>query len=614
MKISKITKTDKILVIVESPNKVATISKIFKDSGFINTKVMASAGHITEIKDGGSYWNTGIDPKNKFKINYGIIKDKKDIVKKLQDAISKADFIFLATDPDREGEAISWHLKHQLKINDSKYQRITFHEITKPAVLKSLENPRKIDENLVNAAKARAVVDKILGYRLSPIARTYIQAKSVGRCQSAGLKLIVDREEEIKNFKPESYYDLYLYFEKNDQKFKAKYSGTEKKEVKRIDSIEIINKIKTECSKDFIVKSIEKKEQKDNPKPPFTTSTFQQEANKVFGMSVDRAMTCAQRLFEGINIMGEHIALITYIRTDDSAMSPEFADTLAKYVKINYGPEYYAPVKKGTKSSSSQEAHECLRVVNLNMTPSELSKYITDQNLLKIYKMIWTRTVQSSMAPAIISDTAYTIENNSHLFVMHSREVTFEGYRKILVGAAEKDADEEYIKETFKEGEKLLKTALNEELKTTTPPKRYTEASFISQLDKLGIGRPSTFAAIVKTLLSDTRGYCKIENKFIVPTERGIELSKFLDKSFSDLINLNYTCELENDLDLIASGKTEELTFLTDFYTKLEESANKAQSTEYCPECGKPLIRRVSKFGPFLGCSGYPVCKYIKRK
>lgn len=615
-----INKETKILVLVESPNKCSTITKILKDGGYKNAKVMASAGHITEIKDGGKYWNTGIEPADNFKTNYVIMSSKKEIVEKLKKAVKEAEKIFICSDPDREGEAIAWHLKTQLKIPESKYSRATFHEVTKTAVLAAFENTRKIDNDLVDAAKARAIVDKIVGYRLTPIARERIQARSVGRCQSAGLKLVVEREEEISNFKPEKYFDLYLNFTKNKQDFRAKYTGTIKKEVKRIPDLATCKEIKRSCAgKPYYVGAIERKEITESPKPPFTTSTFQQEANKVYGMSIDVAMSCAQKLFEGISIGGDHIALITYIRTDDSSMSPEFAENLAKFVQNHYGKKYYAPVKKASKTNeNTQEAHECLRVINLNMSPADLASHITDKNLLKIYKLIWERTVMSSMAPAIIGDTQYNIRNGENLFVMHSREVVFDGYRRIRVDEEEEISDDEVVKESFIQDEVLQHTSLKEEAKETQPPKRYTEASFIKELDKRGIGRPSTFATIVQTILAENRGYCKLESKLIVPTQKGIELSHFLDKSFPDIINLHYTCELEDDLDKIATGKMKQLDFLNGFYQNVEASAKKVTpAAKVCPKCGKPLVKRKSKYGFFWGCSGWKPnnagCDYMEK-
>ena len=610
----ELNKKDSILVIVESPNKCKSLSKIFSDLGFSNLKVLASVGHITKIKDNpSSYKNTGIHPDKKFKVDYVVDPKKKEVVQKLKEAVDKSKWVLLMSDPDREGSAIATHLKRELKIPEEKYFRVTVHEITKSAVKAALDNLEKIDDNLSAAAETRQIVDKLMGYGLSPIARNNLNCKSVGRCQSAGLKLVAEREDEINHFVPEKYYDLYLLFAKNATDFKAKYVGTEKEEVKKIPNIETCNAIKKLCEgNDYLIKDIEKKEVKEYPKPPFTTSTFQQEANKLYGISIDQAMSCAQRLFEGIEMKGEHIALITYIRTDDSSMSPEFAETLAKYVKGNYGDKYYAPVKKGAKSDSAQEAHECLRVIDLEMTPEKLNALIKDDFLVKIYKMIWQRTVASSMAPAIIGDTIYTINNKDQLFVMHSREIEFDGYRKIKVD--DDSTKEEIVKETFKKGEVLKDCSLNEEYKETTPPKRYTEATFVKEMEKRGIGRPSTFATIVKTILAEDRGYCTLESKMITPTAKGMELSRFLDKSFPDIINLHYTKELEEDLDQIASGKMKKIDFLDDFFKELEGSITKAEGEKsYCPHCGKELVKRKSKYGTFLACSGYPSCKYIKK-
>ena len=632
----KINKTDKIVCIVESPNKKATITSIFKSAGFTDVKVLASVGHITEIEDEkGSYWNTGIYPDQDFKINFKVSSSKAKVVAELKEAVKKADIVILATDPDREGECISWHLKEQLKIPGTKYCRITFHEITKSAILAALDDPRKIDNDLVNAAKARSVIDKMIGYRMSPIARTNVGAKSVGRCQSAGLKLIVDREKEIREFVPEKYYELYLHFKKNKTSFKAKYNGIKgKPPVKKFDNFEDCKKVIDACQgMPYVVESITSKEVKEYPKPPFTTSTFQQEANKAYGMSIDTAMSCAQKLFEGLNIMGNHIGLITYIRTDDATMSPEFIEVLEKYVKAKYSSKYLGSVKTVPKSEGAQAGHECLRVVDPEMTPERLKSYITDQNLLKIYRLIWNRTVSCLMAPTVISDTQYNILNQSHLFVMHSREIIFDGYRAIYseVEDEENPDDNTLVKERFIVGELLTNTELKPEEKETTPPKRYNQASFVKEMEKQGIGRPSTFATIINTILAADRGYCTTEGKNIVPTEKGIELSNFLDKNFNNIINIQYTSDMERDLDLIAQGKMEAIKFLTGFYGNLEgtikekadegivretrtKMVEKARPTLVCPICGSAMVSREGPYGKFWGCVKYPKCKGIRKR
>lgn len=605
------------LVIVESPNKCKTIKEILGPS-FI---VMASVGHISEIKNSGLY-NMGIDPENKFKADYVVSPDKKDVVSKLKEQVELADVVYIASDPDREGEAIAWSLKKFLKIPNEKYQRVTFHEITKKAVLQAFENSRKIDDNLVSASQARQKLDKIVGYRLSPIAKKQVDARSVGRVQSAGLKLIVDRENEISNFIIENYFDLSLLFNKHDTDFKAKYFGTIEKEVKRLNTIEEVEDIVNDCKKTntYKIDSIETKEKYSNPKSPFTTSTFQQEVSSKLGIGVKQAMSYAQKLFEGIDVNGKHIALITYIRTDSAEFATEFLSTLENYVKDTYGDKYYSAVRKAKKSENAQEGHEAIRPVDLDMTPEGLSNFIDDRNLLKVYDIIYKRTIATAMTSSVVSETTYTIKNDKHLFNLVSKELLFDGYKRVY-GLFEDKEDGATTSETFKIGELIESPILEALEKHTNPPARYKESTFIKELESKGIGRPSTFASTVETILSESRGYCVVDNKFIVPTEKGIMLSKFLDASFSDIININYTSELEKDLDLIANDKLDEIEFLTTFYDKLNQSIKKIKFTErksemtdkICPDCGRNLVLRTGKFGSFLGCSGYPNCRHIEK-
>lgn len=610
-------KNKKYLLILESPNKKSTVSSILKELGYSNVTVMASVGHITKINDSGLY-NMGIDPKNNFAIDYVVSPEKKDIVSKLKEQVRAADQVILLTDPDREGEAIAYHLKEVLKIPDSKYIRCTTHEITKAGIQNALNNQRKLDEDLIDAAKSRSCADKIIGYRLSGIARNNVGAKSVGRCQSAGLKLIVQREEEILNFKPETYYDFFLNFSKNKINFTAKYIGTDKKNIKSLKSLSECQAIADECKKNaYSILKVEHKDSLENPKPPFITSTYQQEVSKKLGISVKYAMDCAQKLFEGIEISGKHVSLITYHRTDDPSFSPDFLPILKEYVEENFGKQYYAPVKAGKKGENAQEGHEGIRVVDLNMTPDRLAKHLKDERLLKVYTIIWRRTVACGMKPAIIANTIYTIQNGKHRFSMTSKELKFEGYRVVYNYATdEEESDNQLIKETFAENEILQNTKLEAIEKQTKPPARYSESSFIKELDKKGIGRPSTYATILGVLLDEKRGYCKAEDKNIVPTPLGIKLSHFLDDKFSDVISITYTAELEKELDRIANHKLNWLTFMNDFYNNLEENIKKVQPQEeenrICPNCGKSLKLRKGRYGFFFGCTGYPECTYIE--
>lgn len=620
------TKDQKVLCIVESPNKKSTISSIFKSCGYPNVTVMASVGHFREIKNAeDSYWNTGIYPDRDFAVNYSITPDKKDIVKDLKAAVAKAEVVLLATDPDREGECIAWHLFDQLKIPAKKCKRITFHEITKAAVMASLEEARDIDMRLVDAAKSRSIVDKMIGFRMSPIARKVLGAKSVGRCQSAGLMILANREREIKEFVPETYYDLYLDFRKGETDFRAKYIGTEEKPVKNLPDKASCDAVIEACDHDdYRVHSIANKEIKESPKPPFTTSTFQQEANRVYGMPIDMAMGFAQKLFEGLNVDGEHIGLITYIRTDDDTMSPEFADVLREYVVKLFGKDHLGSVKASPKSDEAQCGHECLRVINPTMTPAKLAKYVSDPGMLKVYKLIWIRTVTSMMAPAVIGDTQYTIANGEHLFALHSRELIFDGYRAAKAAVSDDDTEVEKdtpVKETFEVGELIDETALTPEEKQTQPPKRYTQATFVHELEKQGVGRPSTFASIVKTILSEDRGYCETEGKSMVPTDRGMVLIDFLENHFDNIINVPYTRVMEKSLDAIAKGELTFLEFLAPFHKNLEETVEKSGCDDMkpsapvygptCPICGMPMRKRSGPYGPFWGCTGYPKCKGV---
>lgn len=612
------SKEERILMIVESPNKVKTIRQ-FLPKNYI---IMASVGHIAKIKDEGKY-NLGIDVDNNFEAKYVVSDDKKDKVKELKEQVALADKVILASDPDREGELISYHLKQFLKIPTSKYERVTYHEITKKAILEALEHPRKIDDNMADSAMTRARLDKIVGYRLSTIARYNVGCKSVGRCQSAGLKVLVDREKEIQAFDSKTYYELNMNFVKDENEYVAKYVGNNGNDTIRFDKIEDCDKIAKSCkNKPSTISNIMNKDKLSNPKAPFTTSTFQQEVSTKLGISVKKAMEYAQKLFEGVEINHQHVALITYIRTDSTEFAPEFVETLTKYIKDNYGKEYYAPIRKAKKSETSQDGHEAIRPTDLNMTPDKVKEYLNDANLVKVYTIIYKRTLASSMSASITSVTEYSIDCNKNRFLFTSNELKFDGYKKVY--NYKDDEEEELSLITFKQGEVLDVDSLERIEKTTKPPKRYSEASFISTLDKLGIGRPSTYATIVSVLLDDSRGYCKLENKVMIPTGKGILLSDFLSKSFGDIININYTVEMEKSLDLISEGKLNDVEFLKGFYDKLETNISKVSKSDKiktpakevgisCPNCGKPLVLRKGPYGEFYGCSGYPKCKTIQK-
>ena len=606
-------KNKKILVIVESPNKVQHIQKYLRDAGY-KVSVMASVGHIMSLADGGSYYNSGVDPKNNFDLNLKVSEDKYKVVQQLKDQAKTADLVYLMSDPDREGFVISWSLVKFLKLPKTKYRRAVTHEITPKAVVKAIENPIPMDDNLVDAGLARMTLDKMLGYRLSPIGKTYVGAKSVGRCQSVGLKLIADREKEIQNFVPETYFDLYVNFEKNKTKFKAKFAGNNTiGNVDHLNSQKEVDTIKANCTKDYIIEAIKKKEKEESPKPPFCTATFQQEASSKLGLKVKDAMAIAQKLFES--------GRITYIRSDDTTIAPEFIPTLQTYIESTYGKKAWTKPRVGKKQENAQEGHECLRVVDPSLTPEEYVKL--DSNLLnqKVYRLIWQRTIAAALPNAKISETQYLIDNNGEKFILVSKEITSLGYREIYSYKDEDDKDDGPVKETFKKGEVLKNCKLEDIKKETRPPARYSEATLIKKLETSGVGRPSTYATIVETVLSATRGYAELQDKSIVPTERGMQLAAFLDRNFNNIINTDYTKKMEESLDKIASGKETKLEFLTEFYNTLENAIKNnseinvsAQTTdEVCPLCGAQMVVRRSRFGSlFLGCSKYPKCHGVK--
>jgi DNA topoisomerase-1 len=481
------------------------------------------------------------------------------------------------------------------------------HEITTKAVLRALENPVNFDDALVNAEKARQCTDKLIGYGLSPEAKKHIGAKSVGRCQSIGLMLVADRENEILDFIPEKYFNLYLNFTKKGKDFKAKYVGYKNEKYDKIKSISEVKTIKYHCeNNNYIIENVSHTKRNESPKPPFCTATFQQEASSRLGLKVKDAMSIAQKLYEAGHI--------SYMRTDDTDMSPEFLAELKTFVENTYGNYKGLRAKKATKAIT-QNGHECLRVTDPALTPELFEQEETNNLTVKVYTLIWQRTVASVMPNAVYSETTNTINNNDHKFVLAEKVLLEPGFRTVY---SYRDDADELVKETFKVGEVLENTRLEEEEKLTQPKSRYTEASLVKELQAKNIGRPSTYATIVETILSPTRGYASLEDKHIVPTSRGLQLAAYCKRAFPKLINLNYTRSMEEQLDKIASGKLNWLDYMNSFYKDLTETieANHeiglADDVEekLCPECGKKLIVRRSRFGKlFYGCD-YPRCRY----
>jgi DNA topoisomerase-1 len=607
------------LIIVESPGKIKTISS-FLPKDYI---VMASVGHIRLLDKTGKY-NLGINIEGQFEPTYIDDPEKKDIIKKLKAAAKTAEAIFLASDNDLEGESISWHLKEVLKVPAEKLFRITFNEITKKAVEEALKNPRKIDDNKVNAQEARRLIDRIAGFRMSAVTISKLSAKSAGRVQSAALKILVDRELEIKAFIPEDFWELYLPFTKNGKEYKAKYKGTDAALKVKFKDINTLNKVLSELkSGNYKVGAIESKERIVKAKAPYITSTFQQEISAKLNYGSKKAMSIAQKLYEGMNINGTHQGLITYMRTDSTRLSDEFIAEAKELILKNYGKNYYSGKINEVKKSGQenvQNAHEGIRPSHLELTPEVVKPFLEPEEY-KVYTLIYNRAMASLMTDAKIKDTEVSIYNNKHRFGITGHEVIFEGFMKIYNEYKEDDEIEEGILPSFKMDEKINDKALITEKKQTNPPARYTEASLVKKMEELGIGRPSTYASIMETLKN--REYVSLSNKSIVPSDKGIDVSKMLGDYFNFIVNTEYTANLENQLDDIAEGKTDKLTQIKTFYDTFEPLVKKAQKEivrekpvqvdKKCAKCSAPMVIRKSKFGSFLACSKYPKCKYTEK-
>lgn len=598
----------KNLVIVESPHKSKTIENYLgKDY-----KVVSSLGHIRDLATSGKY-GFGVDIDNGFKPDYKIIKGKNKLVKELKKDVKDSDFVYLATDPDREGEAISWHLYDTLGLNDNNYKRIVFNEITKGAVLDSFNKARKIDDNLVKSQEARRILDRIIGFRLSKLMQSKTGGKSAGRVQSVALKLIVDREREIEAFVPEDYYEIEAMF----QDFTAKLDsfGDNKLEIK---TEEDAKSILDNLSNMFKIEKVDKKEKAKKSKAPFITSTLQQEASTKLGFTSKKTMMIAQKLYEGVSLKDETVGLISYMRTDSIRLSEEFTGATYSYIKDKFGSEYVGYVKKSKKTENVQDAHEAIRPTSIYREPDMIKEYLTNDEY-KLYRLIYYRALASLMKDAKVEATLVILDNNNYKFKVNGQVVIFDGYLKIY------NDYESSLDVVLPDFDKYNGSILSDDIEytkhTTKPPSRYTESKLIKEMEELGIGRPSTYAKTIDTI--EERGYVKVEDKKFVPTEVGIETTDKLQEFFKDIINVEYTRMMEDDLDKIAEGDLEwnkllEL-FYKDFEPKVEvafkEMEKKAPvaTGEKCPNCGADLVIKQSKYGKFVACSNYPTCKYIKQ-
>lgn len=600
----------KNIIIVESPAKCKTISKYLGG----DYTVVSSKGHIRDLATSGKY-GLGIDIENDFKPNYEIIKGKKKDVKYLKDLIKKADHIYLATDPDREGETISWHLYDELKVPDEKYDRIVFNEITKDVVLKALKNPRRIDMNLVHSGEARRFLDRIIGFRLSKVMQSKTSGKSAGRVQSVALKLIVDREREILAFIPKEYWTIEADF----KDFKANLE-TYKEKVIEIPNEEEADKILDSLTNTFTIKKVEEKEKKRRAKEVFKTSTLQQACSNKLGFAASKTMKIAQKLYEGIELDDGFHGLITYMRTDSVRLSDEFTSASFAYINSKYGKDYVGYVKKGKKTENVQDAHEGIRPTNINYEPDKIKKYLAPDEY-KLYRIIYYRALASLMADAKFNSTTVLLDNNDYGFKATGSVLTFDGYLKVY---GDYEDQEDTILPDFKNYKSgiILSDTITKTQHFTKPPARFTESSLIKELESLGIGRPSTYATIISTIKD--RGYVTLEDKKFVPTEVGFETTDKLQEFFSSIVNVKYTANMEKDLDEIAEGNEDYKKMLKEFYDnfaplvdnafKNMEKKKPEETGEKCPECGSPLVIRKGKYGEFTACSNYPTCKYIKKE
>ena len=599
---------NKKLVIVESPHKSKTIEKYLGS----DYKVVSSVGHIRDLSTSGKY-GFGVDIDNGFKPDYKIIKGKNKLVKELKNDVKNASFVYLATDPDREGEAISWHLYDTLGLKKDNYKRIVFNEITKNAVLNSFDKARMIDDNLVKSQETRRILDRIIGFRLSKLMQSKTGGKSAGRVQSVALKLIVDREREIEAFIPEEYYEIDAYF--NDFDAKLDTYNHKKIEIKKeAEAKEILNKL----SNAFKIESIDKKEKLKKSKFPFTTSTLQQESSTKLGFSSKKTMSIAQKLYEGINIGTETVGLISYMRTDSVRLSDEFIKSSYGYIKENYGSDYVGYVKTSNKTENVQDAHEAIRPTSINREPDKIKEYLTNDEY-KLYKIIYYRALASLMKDAKVEATTVILDNNNYQFKTTGQVLLFDGYLKVY--SMYEDSEDRVLPDfsTYKSNI-LVSNNIDYTMHTTKPPSRYTESKLIKEMEELGIGRPSTYAKTIETILE--RAYVKLVDKKFIPTEIGIETTDKLQEFFKDIINVEYTKNMEDDLDKIADGDLEWNKLLELFYkdfepkvkiafSEMEKKAPEATG-EVCPKCASPLVIKQSKYGKFIACSNYPECKYIK--
>lgn len=599
------------LVIVESPSKAKTIEKYLGKK----YRVISSKGHVRDLPK--SRMGVEVLDNGNVDVDYISIRGKGDVIKSLKKE-AKGKKVFLASDPDREGEAIAWHIAHILDLDNKENNRIVFNEITKDAVKDAIKHPRKINTDLVQSQQARRVLDRLVGYNISPVLWKKVKPKlSAGRVQNAALKLIVDREEEIQNFIPQEYWTMPIDFIKNRKVLTANFYSYNGEKIKLENEKDVSKVRKAIKGETFKVTDISKAKKNRNAPNVYITSTMQQDASRKINFKTRKTMSVAQELYEGINLkkLGGVTGLITYMRTDSIRVSDEAIKMASDFIEKNYGEEYLATSTKVGKSNKNvQDAHEGIRPTNVNFTPDSIKEYLSNDQY-KLYKLIWERFVASRMSAAVYETTATTFENNKVVYRGSESKLLFNGFLAVL-----KEKEKVKLFPEFEVGEDAKIKEIKEEQHFTQPPARYSEAKLIAELEALGVGRPSTYATIVETL--QKRYYAKLQNKVFTPTELGTLVSKITEEYFPDIINTKFTANLENQLDEIADGKVEWEKAIFDFYSNFKKDIKKAElemekveikqefTGENCPECNSPLVFKLGKFGKFIACSNFPDCRY----
>lgn len=607
----------KYLVIVESPAKAKTIEKYLGR----NYKVVASVGHIRDLPKS----KMGIDVENDYEPHYISIRGKGDVIKSLRSAAKKAEKVYLASDPDREGEAIAWHLAFLLGLDLKEKNRVVFNEITKDAVKAAFKEPRTIDVDLVDAQQARRVLDRLVGYSISPILwRKVKKGLSAGRVQSVALKIIIDREKEIREFIPEEYWSIDGNFKKATKKFKAAFWGLDGKK-KKLPNAESIKEVTDRLDgKDYQVTKVEKKERKRNPSAPFTTSSLQQEAARKLNFRTRKTMMVAQQLYEGIPLGKQGtVGLITYMRTDSTRIADTAKGEAAEFIETTYGSAFSAHGGKKIKNAQgAQDAHEAVRPTSVMRTPEEMEKYL-DKDQLKLYRLIWSRFVASQMTPAILDTMKVTLQQNGVIFIANGSKIKFKGFMQVYVeGRDDGKEDKENILPELNEGDVVQSISIEPKQHFTQPPARFSEATLIKTLEENGVGRPSTYAPTLETI--QRRYYVKLTQKRFEPTELGEIVNSLIEEFFPQIVDTHFTAEMESSLDSVEAGKQEWIKVVDQFYrpfekelSNAEENIEKIQIKDEpagfdCDICGHPMVIKLGRYGKFYACSNFPDCRNTK--